>query len=83
MNVFFFSNYKTFRQSIRFQDIRQFLFSVALADLPVGFPYRFNSSSLYIYLGEGKGGGCTNACICIGTHNQPFLQNHSMDVYET
>ena len=28
-------------------------------------------------------GGCTNACICIGTHNQPFLQNHLMDVYET
>ena len=38
---------------------------------------------LCIYLGEGKGGGCTNACICIGTHNQLFLQNHLMDVYET
>ena len=21
--------------------------------------------------------------VCIGTPNQPFLQNHSMDVYET
>ena len=30
-----------------------------------------------------KGGGCTNACICIGTHSQPFLQNRSMDIYET
>ena len=39
-------------------------------------------NSLCIYLGEGKG-GCTNTCICIGTHNQPFLQNHLMDVYET
>ena len=38
---------------------------------------------LCIYLGEGKGGGGTNACICIGTHNQPFLQKHLMDVYET
>ena len=36
---------------------------------------------LCIYLGEGKGGGgCTNACICMGTHSQPFLQNHSMDI---
>ena len=38
---------------------------------------------LCIYLG-GKGGGCcTNACICIGTHSQPLLQNRWMDVYET
>ena len=35
------------------------------------------------YLGEKKGGGCTNACICMGTHNQPLLQNRLMDVYET
>ena len=34
-----------------------------------------------IYLNEGR--GCTNACICIGTHNQPFLQNRLMDVYAT
>ena len=33
-------------------------------------------------LGEGKG-GCTNACICMGTHSQPFLQNRSMDIDET
>ena len=37
---------------------------------------------LWIYLVE-KGGGCTNACICIGTHSQPWLQNRLMDVYET
>ena len=29
---------------------------------------------LCIYLGE-KGGGCTNACICMGIHSQPLLQN--------
>ena len=27
---------------------------------------------LCIYLGEKGGGGCTNACICMGTHSQPF-----------
>ena len=37
---------------------------------------------LWIYLGE-KGGVCTNACICKGTHIQPLLQNRLMDVYET
>ena len=37
---------------------------------------------LCIYLGEGKG-GCTNACIYLGTHSQPLLQNYLMDVYET
>ena len=26
-----------------------------------------------------EGGGCTNACICIGTHSQPLLQSHLMD----
>ena len=41
----------------------------------------FNEFSIY-YLGE-KGGGCTNACICMGTHSQPLLQNRLMDVYET
>ena len=30
-----------------------------------------------------KGRGCTNACICMGTHSQPLLQNRLMDVYET
>ena len=24
----------------------------------------------------------TNACICIGTHSQPLLQNRLMDVYK-
>ena len=28
-------------------------------------------------------GGCTNACICMGTHSQPLLPNRLMDVYET
>ena len=37
---------------------------------------------LCIYLGE-KRGGCTNACICMGTHSQPLLQNRVMDAYET
>ena len=41
----------------------------------------FNEFSI-IYLDE-KGLGCTNACICMGTHRQPLLQNHLMDVYET
>ena len=30
-----------------------------------------------------EGGGCTNACICMGTHSQPLLQNRLMDVYKT
>ena len=39
---------------------------------------------MYLFiLDEGRGGGCTNACICIGTHSQPLLQNRLMDVYET
>ena len=38
---------------------------------------------LCIYLREKGGGGCTNACICMGTHSQPLLQNRFMDVYET
>ena len=29
---------------------------------------------------RGKRGGCTNACICIGTHSPPLLQNRLMDV---
>ena len=36
---------------------------------------------LCIYLIK-KGGGI-NACICMGTHSQPLLQNRLMDVYET
>ena len=38
---------------------------------------------LCIYLGEKEGEGCTNACICMGTHSQPLLQNRLMDVYKT
>ena len=39
---------------------------------------------LCIYLDEKKGGGvCSNACIFMGTHSQPSLQNRLMDVYET
>ena len=41
---------------------------------------------LCIYLGVKhvkRGGGCTNACICIGTHSQPLLQYCLMYVYET
>ena len=37
---------------------------------------------LCIYLGKKKG-GCTNACICMGIHSQPLLQNGLIDVYET
>ena len=37
---------------------------------------------LCIYFGEKGGGvGCTNACICMGTHSQPLLQNRLMDVF--
>ena len=31
------------------------------------------ASCLWIYLGEVRGGGCTNSCICMGTHSQPLL----------
>ena len=39
---------------------------------------------LCIYLGEERGGWVyTNACICMGTHSQPLLQNPLMDAYAT
>ena len=39
---------------------------------------------LCIYLGEkGRGVHSSNACICMGIHSQPLLQNGLMDVYET
>ena len=47
------------------------------------YALRILMNFLCIYLGEGRGGGCTNACICMGAHSQPFLQNRSMDIYET
>ena len=50
LHEFFFSYNKTFRQSIRFYDIHQFPFQGLLADLPVGFPYRFNSSVLFLII---------------------------------
>ena len=37
---------------------------------------------LWIYLDE-RGRVCTNACICMGTHSQPLLQNCLMDVCKT
>ena len=36
---------------------------------------------LCIYLDEGS--GCTNVCICIRTHSQPFVQNRLMIFYKT
>ena len=36
-----------------------------------------------MYLFRRRKGGGTNACICIGTQSQPFLQNCLTDVYET
>ena len=38
---------------------------------------------IYLFRWRKEGGGCTNACICIGTHSQPLLQNHLMDFDET
>ena len=37
----------------------------------------------YVFILGEKRGGCTNACICMGTHSQPLLQNRLMYVYET
>ena len=41
----------------------------------------FNEFPMYLF--RRKRGGCTNACIFMGTHSQPLLQNRMMDVYET
>ena len=43
----------------------------------------FNEFSMYLFMQKKGGGGCTNACICMGTHSQPLLQYRLMDVYET
>ena len=32
---------------------------------------------------EGGGGALMHVYVYIGTHNQPFLHTHLMDVYET
>ena len=42
----------------------------------------FNEFFMYLFRWR-KGGGCTNACIYMGTHSEPFLQNRLMDIYET
>ena len=47
------------------------------------FALRILMNFFCIYYGEGSGGGCTNACICMGTHSQPLLQNTLMDIYKT
>ena len=36
-----------------------------------------------MYLFRWRKGGCTNACVCMGTPSQRLLQNRLMDVYET
>ena len=43
------------------------------------------ASCLCIHLGEGRGGALMHvyACIYMGTHSQPFLQNRLMDINET
>ena len=41
-----------------------------------------NEISMYLFRWK-RGGGCTNACICMETYSQPLLQNRLMDVYET
>ena len=34
----------------------------------------FNEFSMYLFTSRLKRGGCTNACICIGTHSQPYYR---------
>ena len=38
---------------------------------------------MYCLFISAKEGGCTNACICMGTHGQPLLENRLIDAYET
>ena len=45
--------------------------------------WRFIMNFLCILLDEGRGDALMHVYVYIGTHNQPFLQNHLMDVYET
>ena len=37
---------------------------------------------IFIKVKRWGGGGCTSACICMGTHSQPLLQNRLMDIYQ-
>ena len=44
----------------------------------------FNDFFMYLFKWRKRGGGgCTNACICIGTHSRFLLQNRLTDVNET
>ena len=47
------------------------------------FKYLKNFNEFFMYLFRWRKVGCTNACLCIGTHSQPLLQNRLMDVYKT
>ena len=38
---------------------------------------------MYLFRWRKGGGALMHVYVYIGTHNQPFLQNHFMDVYET
>ena len=40
----------------------------------------FNEFFMHWFRWRKGGGGCTNACICMGAHSQPLLQNRLMDV---
>ena len=42
-----------------------------------------NCDEFLMYLFRQRKRWCSNACVCMGTHSQPLLQNHYMDVYET
>ena len=42
--------------------------------------YDFNEFSMYLLRWKK---GDTYACICMGTHFQPLLQNRLLDVYES
>ena len=39
--------------------------------------------NFYLFIKVKKGGGCTSACKCMGTHSQPKLQNRLMHIYQT
>ena len=36
-----------------------------------------------LFIKVKRGGGCTSACICMGTHSHSSLQNHLMDIHQT